>query len=119
MFSQLEEIKDTLFKYLETRIDLFKIETRDRIEKAVVMAVYAALTLSIILVIIILTVILLGTFLNKWLHSDYLGYLILLGAFVLKLILWITLRERFVEMLRKIIVRFVSVKDEAENLTQQ
>ncbi len=112
MLTQLEEIKETLFKYFETRIDLFKIETRDRIERAVVMAVYAALTLSIALVIFILAIILLGTFLNKWLNSDYLGYLILFGFFVLKLILWIVFREKFINLIRSLIVRFVKIKED-------
>jgi len=112
MFSQLEEIKDTLFKYFETRIDLFKIETRDKIERTVVMAVYALLVLSVSLVVLILIVILLGTFLNKWLKSDYLGYLILLGVFVLKLILTITFREQLVGFIRNIIVRFVRIKED-------
>jgi uncharacterized membrane protein YqjE len=115
MLSQLEEIKDTLFKYFETRIDLFKIETRDKIERAVVMAIYAALLLCISLVIFVVLVILLGTFLNKWLNSDYLGYVILLGVFVLKLIIAIVFREKYVELIRSIIVRFVQVKEDASH----
>lgn len=112
MFSQLEEIKDILFKYFETRIDLFKIETRDKIERAAVTGVYALLVLSIVLVVLILIVILLGTFLNKWLHSDYLGYLILLGFFVLKLILSIVFRTRLIGFIRNIIIRFVQIKED-------
>lgn len=112
MFSQLEEIKDTLFKYFETRIDLFKIETRDKIERATVMGVYALLILSVALVILILLVILLGTFLNKWLHSDYLGYVILLGVFILKLTVLIVFREKLIGFIRNIIIRFVQVKEE-------
>ncbi|GLU54015.1 phage holin family protein [Dyadobacter frigoris] len=112
MFSQLEEIKDTLFKYFETRIDLFKIETRDKIERAAVMGVYALLILSIALVVLILIVILLGTFLNKWLHSDYLGYLILLGFFVLKLIMLIVFRTKLIGFIRNIIIRFVQIKED-------
>ncbi|MCF0038753.1 phage holin family protein [Dyadobacter fanqingshengii] len=112
MLSQLEEIKDTLFKYFETRIDLFKIETRDKIERAVVMALYGAILLCIALTVLILIVILLGTFLNKWLDSDYLGYLILLGVFVLKLVIWIVFREKLIQFIRGIIVRFVKVKED-------
>ncbi|MCF0049197.1 phage holin family protein [Dyadobacter sp. LJ53] len=112
MLSQLEEIKDTLFKYFETRIDLFKIETRDKIERAVVMALYGAILLCIALTVLILLVILLGTFLNKWLDSDYLGYLILLGVFVLKLVIWIVFRDKLIEFIRGIIVRFVKVKED-------
>jgi len=112
MLSQLEEIKDTLFKYFETRIDLFKIETRDKIERAVVMALYGAILLCVALTVLILLVILLGTFLNKWLNSDYLGFLILLGVFVLKLVLAIVFKEKLVQFIRGIIVRFVSVKED-------
>ncbi|MCF0072159.1 phage holin family protein [Dyadobacter sp. CY261] len=112
MLSQLEEIKDTLFKYFETRIDLFKIETRDKIERAVVMGIYAAILLCIGLTILILLVILLGTFLNKWLHSDYLGFVILLGVFIVKLTAIIIWKETWIRLIRKIIVRFVSVKEE-------
>jgi uncharacterized membrane protein YqjE len=111
MISQLEEIKDTLFKYLETRIDLFKIEIRDKVEKAVVMAVYAAALLCIALTILILIVILIGTFLNKWLESDYLGYLILLGFFVLNLIIWIVFKEKLISSIRGFIARFVKAKE--------
>lgn len=112
MLSQLEEIKDTLFKYFETRIDLFKIETRDKIERAVVIGVYAAILLCLGLTILILLVILLGTFLNKWLHSDYLGFVILLGVFVIKLAITIIWKETWIRLIRKIIVRFVSEKEE-------
>ncbi|WP_221389985.1 phage holin family protein [Dyadobacter sp. NIV53] len=112
MINQLEEIKDTLLKYFETRLDLFKIEVRDKIERAAVMAVYAAAILCISLIILILIVILLGTFLNKWLDSDYLGYLILLGIFVLKLIIWIVFKDKMIPLIRKIIVRFVVIKED-------
>jgi uncharacterized protein involved in cysteine biosynthesis len=111
MISQLEEIKDTLFKYFETRIDLFKIEIRDKVERAVVMAVYAAILLCIALTVLILIVILAGTFLNKWLESDYLGYLILLGFFILNLVLWIVFREKLVSAIRGFIARFVKAKE--------
>jgi len=112
MLSQLEEIKDTLFKYFETRIDLFKIETRDKIERAVVIGIYAAILLCVGLTILILLVILLGTFLNKWLQSDYLGFVILLGVFIIKLAVTIIWKETWIRLIRKIIVRFVSVKEE-------
>lgn len=112
MLDQLEEIKDTLFKYFETRIDLFKIETRDKIERAVIMAIYGALIVCIGLTIFILIIILLGTFLNKWLNSDYLGFLILLGVFVIALVVCITLKENLIRFIRGIIVRVTKTKED-------
>lgn len=118
MISRLEEIRETLFKYLETRIDLLKIDVRDKIERAVVVAIYAAALVCIILTIFILLVILLGTFLNKWLESDYLGYVILLGIFVVKLIVWLSCRERLMEWIRHLLLRFGTAKQESDNLPQ-
>ena len=112
MFNQLEEIKDTLFKYFETRIDLFKIETRDKIERTVVSAIYGVVLLSVALIILILLIILLGTLLNKWLNSDYLGYLILLGFFALMLTLAIVLKKQLIGFIRNIITRSVQVKED-------
>ena len=112
MLSQLEEIKDTLFKYFETRIDLFKIETRDKIERTAVTGVYGVLILSIALIVLILMVILLGTLLNKWLDSDYLGYLILLGVFVLILVLLIVFKTKLIGLIRNIIVKVIQVKED-------
>ena len=112
MLSQLEEIKDTLFKYFETRIDLFKIETRDKIERTAVTGVYGVLILSIALIVLILMVILLGTLLNKWLDSDYLGYLILLGVFVLILVLSIVFKTKLIGLIRNIIVKAIQVKED-------
>ncbi|QRR02395.1 phage holin family protein [Dyadobacter sandarakinus] len=111
MISQLEDIKDTLFKYFETRIDLFKIETRDKIERAAVMGVYGAILLCIGLTVLILIIILLGTFLNKWLNSDYLGFVILLGVFALLLVLSIVFRDAVIRVVRNVIVKFVSIKE--------
>lgn len=110
MINQLEEIKDTLFKYFETRLDILKIETRDKIERAMVQAAYGALLLSIALVILILAVILLGVFLNKWMESDYLGYVVLLAFFVIKLIVWLVFREKMVSVLHVLILKFMKVK---------
>lgn len=112
MISQLEEIKNTLFKYLETRIDLVKIEIRDKVERAVVMAVYVAALLCLALTILILLIILLGTFLNKWLESDYLGYVILLGFFIINLIIWVVFRQKLIGFIHGFIVRFARSKEE-------
>ena len=112
MLNQIEEIKDTLFKYFETRIDLFKIETRDKIERAVVMAIYAALVLCIALTILILIVILLGTFLNKWLNSDYLGFVIMLGFFGILMAICLYFKENLIRFIRNAIVKVMKVKEE-------
>ena len=110
MINQLEEIKDTLFKYFETRLDILKIETRGKIERAMVHAPYWSRLLSIALVILILAVILLGVFLNKWMESDYLGYVVLLAFFFFFLIVRLVFREKMVSILHVAILKFMTVK---------
>ena len=112
MINQLDEIKATLFKYLESRLDLFKIETRGKVEKVLVSAVYAILIFGIFLVAIVIAMVMLGNYLNQKLDSQYLGMLILLGLTVLKLIIWIVFRKQGISLLAKIISAFNNIKED-------
>ncbi|WP_025762995.1 phage holin family protein [Dyadobacter tibetensis] len=112
MMNQLDEIKDTILRYLETRLDLFKIETRGRIEQAIVMVIYGILLYSIFLVALVLGLILLGNYLNEVLDSPYWGYVILLGAALLKLAIWIGFRKWTLGVLSNLIATIMSKKEE-------
>ncbi|PWJ60223.1 putative superfamily III holin-X [Dyadobacter jejuensis] len=112
MINQLDEIKDTIMRYLETRLDLFKIETRGRIEQAIVMVVYGILLYSIVLVGLTLGTVLLANYLNERLDSAYLGYVIILGIVLLKLIVWVVFRKWTMRVLGGIIATFMSKKEE-------
>lgn len=112
MINQLDEIKDTLLKYFETRIDIVKIETRSKIEGVLIGAVYLVIVLCIFTVIATIISVMLAIYLNKRLESDYLGYVIVLGLLILKLAIWIIFREKLSLIIRRMLVKFVHVKEE-------
>mgnify|MGYP003669002283 CR=1 FL=1 len=111
MINQLDEIKDTLFKYLESRLDLFKIETRSRIERAVITAVYAVLLFGIFLVAIMLAMVMIGHYLNEKLESEYLGFVILLGLMILKIVIWIVFKKQVKNVLAFMVSLVMKPKD--------
>lgn len=112
MSRPIEDLFDTLLRYIESRIDLFKIQTRDRIEQAVVTAIYIAIVACTGLVILILLVIMAGTYLNILLNSSYLGYVILLGFFVVSLAILVAQKEKLLHLLRTAIGKIVQESKE-------
>ena len=54
---------------------------------------------------IVITLILLsGYFLNLWLQSDYLGYVVLLGFFLVMMSLSVLYQRKFREMIRQMLM---------------
>lgn len=112
MINQLDDLKDTLFKYIETRVDIVKIETRGKIESTLIVAAYMVVVLCIFTVLATVIAILLAIYLNELLHSKYLGYVIVIGLLILKLAIWLVFRKQLSQVLRKVIVSFVHAKEE-------
>ncbi len=101
MIRGIEEIKDTLEKFLETRLDLIQYEMRDKLEKGIVLMVYAAIAGAIGLATLILALMLLAGILNQLLESWYAGYLILFLFFLVLLIACLLFRKAVRELIRK------------------
>ncbi|MBU1820951.1 MAG: phage holin family protein [Bacteroidetes bacterium] len=110
MFRQLEEIRATLLRYLETRIELFQLEQRDRIEQLILKLIYLSVGAFLLLVIGILAIILLAVGLNVWLESRYAGYLIVLGFFMILALLWFLFRPRWLSILRVLLAKMAEEK---------
>ena len=67
---------DNLYKYVQTKIEIAKVEVQERIEdivKKIVLLVTLTLIGTVFLIFLLLT---LALFLNKILESQYLGFLI-------------------------------------------
>ncbi len=103
MLNQFEELRDTLYRFIETRIDLLEVETRGYIEKIILKLVYAALILMAAAILITFLLILLAVYLNALLQSVFAGYLIIAGFFALVLILLIAFRKPCLKFIRWIL----------------
>ncbi len=70
---------DNLYKYVQTNIEIAKVEVQEKIEdtvKKVALIAVLAITGTLFLIFILIT---LGLFLNKIIESQYLGFLIVTG----------------------------------------
>jgi uncharacterized membrane protein YqjE len=68
---------DNIYKYVQTNIEIAKVEVQEKIEDTVKkVAIIAILALSVVLLLIFL-LITLALFLNQILESHYLGFLII------------------------------------------
>ncbi len=103
MLNQFEELRDTLYKFIETRIDLLEVETRGYIEKIILKLVYAALMLFAASILVTFLLLLLAVYLNTLLQSVFAGYLIIAGFFALMLILLVSFREACLKFIRWIL----------------
>lgn len=100
MLNQFEEIRDTLYRFLETRIDLLEVETRGYIEKIILKIIYASFVLMTAVIVTVFLLILLAIYLNTLIESVYAGYLIVAGVFVAILVILITMRKAVMKSIR-------------------
>ena len=111
MMNQFEEIKETLFRFLETRVDLLEVETRSYIERIILKLVYAALVVMAVIIIVVFLLLLLAIYLNSLLESVFLGYLLIVVFFTLILVVLITLRKRCLRFIRWILEKTMDDDD--------
>ena len=111
MFNQLEEIRDTLYKYIETRIGLLEVETRGYIERIILKLVYAALLLMTVVIVTVFILLLLAIYLNSVLQSEFAGYLIVAGFFLLQLTALLSMRKSCMKAIRWVLEKTLPRED--------
>jgi predicted PurR-regulated permease PerM len=102
MFKRLEEIKNTLYKYVEARTELFKTESQEKIENVAVQVVYLTVIICLGFGVILFVLILLASLLNQWLESWYIGFLAMLLVFVLLLIFGLSQKNTLKNAIKKL-----------------
>lgn len=112
----LDKLVNTLSGFIETRIELLKIDAKESLTVVVTKIV----TLSLISVtgLFILFFLLMGLsgLLNQLLESQYLGYVIVAGFFVLVLLIILALKEKIGDKIREQISEIEEeIKAEIEN----
>jgi sensor domain CHASE-containing protein len=106
MLGKIEEIRQTLLKYLEIRVELVKTETQEKVENATVKGSYLMVLMLLGSLAMMFLLLILAVFLNDWLESHYLGFVIIFGLLVFKIIIWIWARRVIQNLIRKLLHRF-------------
>lgn len=86
----LDQLRENIIALIEAKIALTKIEFQEKLEEIIAQAIFALVKISILLTVLLLLSVLLGSLLNYWLDSRWLGYLVLIGIYLatLGLIHW-------------------------------
>lgn len=103
MIEKIEEIRQTLLKYLETRVELVKTETQEKVENATVQLMYLMVLLLLGSLALLFLLLMLAELLNEWVESRYLGFVIVLGILLIKTALWILLRKPIQSIIRRLL----------------
>jgi ABC-type multidrug transport system permease subunit len=105
VLEKLEEIRATLYKYLEVRIDLVKTETQEKAENAAVQLIYVVVLMLLASLAFIFLFIMLAIFLNELLDSRYWGFVIVFGVLVVMTFLWVKSTKNVQQFIRKLLFR--------------
>lgn len=111
MFRQIEEIRETLFNYIESRIELLQLETRERIEAVILKALFFSIAAVLLFFTLLFLLILLSVGLNIWLDSRFAGYLIMLGVFGILSLLWFLFKIKWLSVLRAMLTKMAEKKE--------
>lgn len=110
MFEKIEEVRNYLFKYLETRLDLIKTETQERIENIVIQLIYLFVLLLLASLTGIFLFIMLAVGINEWLDSRYAGFLIVFGILFATTFFWAKAGEKVQQWVRQLLFRVFKQK---------
>jgi Putative Actinobacterial Holin-X, holin superfamily III len=110
MFEKIEEVRNYLFKYLETRLDLIKTETQERLENIVIQLIYLVVLLLLGSLTSIFLFIMLAVGINEWLDSRYAGFLIVFGLLFVATFFWANAGEKVQQWVRQLLFRVFKQK---------
>lgn len=111
----LDKLINTLTGYIETRIELLKLDLKEGLSVAITKLVLISL-LSLFGFFVVFFVFLgLAAILNDLLESHFWGYLLVAGFFALGLFIVLALREKIADRIRKEIAE-VEAESEEENI---
>ena len=108
------ELKNDISTYVETRFELMKLNTYERVAKIVAVLSYGTVLILLAFFVILFLFLSLGFFLGEILNSMALGFLLVVGMYLLLFGLIILFREKIsVKVTNEIITTMMS-KDERE-----
>jgi membrane protein len=104
----LEKVKvntvGRIMKLIDDKIDALKAEIKVKLSEFATPVVYYCLVALFAFVVVITIILLLGSLLNRWLNSDYWGYVILLVLAVILIPVSIIYREKLTRAIRTILI---------------
>jgi len=109
-----ETLMQSIIRFIDDKFDELLKEISGRIGLVPATATFYILMAVLAFTILVTCILLAGQFINEWLNSDYLGYLILLAFFAILMISCIFFKNSIFEMIRKIMIKFRTVNTQSK-----
>jgi Putative Actinobacterial Holin-X, holin superfamily III len=93
-FLRLDNLVDNLSGYLETRLELFKIEVREDVGRVLAQALMIIAILLLSILFLLFFSVGLAHFLNSYFEQPYVGYWIVAGIYGLPCLIFIIFRKK-------------------------
>jgi membrane protein len=100
-----KKVVQTIIILIDRRFDLLKDEVMQVVGKVAASGAFYVILGITGFIILVTSLVLLGTFLNKALDSDFLGYLILLGIFIILITVCIVFQKNIQNLIRNILMK--------------
>lgn len=113
-----ESLMQSIIRFIDNKFDDLLKEVSKLVGLVPATATFYLLMAVLVFTILVTLLLLTGQFINEWLNSDYLGYLILLAFFVILMVCSIVFKNNIFEMIRKIMIRLKSAKAQNEHENQ-
>ena len=97
---KVKNLFDSLMGYIDTKVELYKIQFKEEAAKALVIAVFAIIFSMIGLLLILFLSLFISEALNSLFDSRYLGYLVICLFYVLLAFLVYLFRDRISDEIR-------------------
>lgn len=93
-FLRLDNLVDNLSGYLETRLDLFKIEVREEVAHVLAQALMITSILLLSILFLLFFSVGLAHFLNSYFEQPFIGYWIVAGIYGVPCLIFIIFRKK-------------------------
>lgn len=97
MFEDITNIKNDIQEYLEVRLDLFRLQIAENLSRIMSSAANIAIIGFLSFFILFFLSFAAGYFFASLLHSNELGFLCVVGFYILVLVIYVILRKQIID----------------------
>lgn len=109
-----DKLIDSVTHFVDTRLHAIREEIERKVSGLLSPAVYYLLLAIFGFGVITALLLIAGHFLNEWLNSDYLGYIVLMAFLVLMVVLFAMMKKQSQSLIRKLLFKVARQPDEKE-----
>ncbi len=118
-FLKINELRENIIKLIEAKFELTKIEIQEKVEGLVSQLIHSILTLFFAFMLVIFLCILIAVGINKWLESNYWGFVIVTALFLILFLMWFLNNKFFQKQIQQTIEKIIDEKmNEKSNQTK-